>query len=85
MGLVGLSYLDFVSISPPIGTGPRMSRPASLRYQYQIRAWQEAASLSPSHFRQTDLACVCSWHLTDTLSGSLNVRFQGQRGHRVTL
>ena len=74
MGLVGLSYLDFVSISPPIGTGPRMSRPASLRYQYQIRAWQEAASLSPSHFRQTDLACVCSWHLADIDACAEHVR-----------
>ena len=25
------------------------------------------------------------WHLADILSGSLNVRFQGQSGHRVTL
>jgi hypothetical protein len=28
---------------------------------------------------------VCFWHLADILSGSLNVRFQGQSGHRVTL
>ena len=25
------------------------------------------------------------WHLADILFGSLNVRFQGQSGHRVTL
>ena len=25
------------------------------------------------------------WHLADMLSGSLNVRFRGQSGHRVML
>ena len=28
---------------------------------------------------------VCFWHLADILFCSLNVRFQGQSGHRVTL
>ena len=27
---------------------------------------------------------VCCWHLADILSGSLNVRFQGQSGHGST-
>ena len=31
------------------------------------------------------LGNVCYWHLADMLSGSLNVRFQGQSGHRVML
>ena len=80
----GLEKAPLMSRLPSDGLGPLwcIFRPFQRAAIRGGTNWRATAAISRGIIGSRN---VRSWHLADIPSGSLNVRFQGQSGHRVTL